>query len=806
LEGGIEILIHALKQHTTHLLDFLRKKKMFWRILLLYLAGSVLLLAVFSAVTTQLLTRYATNDAIARNRDALAQAYAAADYVLNTTYDTYYKLYQSFEASELMFSSGATVEDTLAVGALFHRLGSFSDCVDSIYLINHSSERVYDSSGGIYSPDDFYDTQAMRLFQFYNENSNTLFLPRTVDFASEHGDSQRYYISLIFSRRNAVMIPMGGMIVNIDETKLINLITRELKTPEDIYVVSENGSILANTDTSLINTSIYGSPLWEQIALYENQMDFSFYADFKGQRCLVTGRNAPRLRFYFLRVTPVAQLQQSVSYIRNVVLICSAVFLLLALIMSMVASRFIYRPISHLVTNLRLPPVSGEREASPTPPLDEFSFLNNAYQMLIDEVESLSHDNILLARAQKREVLTRLFYGEYPTEQKCYEEAARQGIASQTGVYLALVLLFDDFKSFSRDRSAQDIALLRYALSNIAEELLSAHCPAYSAEIGADQVAVLLQMAQPTDTAPLWLKEALNKINDAMREHLHCGISCGIGPPVQTLTELVTSYNCAMTASGYRLVLGCGSIIPYEEISMRQGIALEYPTETDAAIVQALRNRSEEKACRELDHFFSSFAFANVDIINMTITQLTISLSRTAHGMVGGHEGTRQLPNYRVLSVMLTSCDTLEQKKNTLTDYCLQVIRIRNSEVQTKRENLVERIREFIETNYDNPMLNTEDIAAFAELSPNYLRTVFKNAIGKSPIDYLTDYRIERAKELLTETDTSTKEIAATVGYYNHRYFYSVFKAKTGLTATAYRTAQRSVQPDTKKGGQDEKS
>lgn len=239
---------------------------------------------------------------------------------------------------------------------------------------------------------------------------------------------------------------------------------------------------------------------------------------------------------------------------------------------------------------------------------------------------------------------------------------------------------------------------------------------------------------------------------------------------------------------------------------MRQGITPEYPIETDAAIVQALRNRSEEKAHRELTRFFSSFALANVDVINMAITQLTISLSRTAHSMVAGYEGTQQLPNYRVLSVMLTSCDTLKQKEKVLTDYCCQVIRIRNSEVQTKRENLVERIREFIETNYANPMLNTEDIAAFAELSPNYLRTVFKNATGKSPIDYLTDYRIECAKELLTETNTSTKEIAAAVGYYNHRYFYSVFKAKTGLTATAYRTAQYGGKLDIKEALSDEKS
>ena len=56
---------------------------------------------------------------------------------------------------------------------------------------------------------------------------------------------------------------------------------------------------------------------------------------------------------------------------------------------------------------------------------------------------------------------------------------------------------------------------------------------------------------------------------------------------------------------------------------------------------------------------------------------------------------------------------------------------------------------------------------------------------------------LERAMELLVTTNTSTKDIAAAVGYYNHRYFYSVFKAKTGMTATEYRKAQREA-PDQK--------
>lgn len=773
----------------------LRTKKMFWRILLLYLVTSVVLLTVFSAFLGAYLTHHAIDDAIDHNREVLGRAYAAVEQVLNTTYDTYYKLYQSSEVSDLLFSNDLTADDLLSAGQLLAQMDNGSDCVASVYLINRAADRVIASDGTIAGLDSFYDEQALRLFQFYNENSNTLFLPRTTSITDSSGNAaQHYYITLIFSRRNEVSIPMGGMIVNLDEPLLSDLISEEDSDAGDLYVISENGSILVNSDSRLVNTSIYGSDLWKQLSAHTNENDFSFQTMVDGELCLVTGKNASRLRFCFLRITPVLTLKESVSYIRNIVVLCTGIFLMAALILATVGSRSVYQPMSQLISRLRTnaePPTSPESPA-PLPAMDEVSFLDQAYRSLFQKVETLSHDNDLMERARRREVLLHLLFGEFPTEEKSREAADPLHLLPQPP-YQAVTFLFDDFDTLSRSVGAQDLSLYRYALGNVAEELLGTHAQAYSVEVAADQVVVLLSCKPETPAG--WLSSALSQICEAMQEHLHCTVSAGIGIPCDTLTGIVISYNRAMTATAYRLVMGRGTVIAYDDIATRQNLTPEYPIELDTAIVQALRSRNQAKACAGLEEFFDGLAMANIDSINMATTQLTISLSRTVHSMAAGHEGTRQLPNYRVLSNQLANCDTLTQRRETLQNYCIQVIHIRNSEVMNERETLIERVREFIETNHANPMLNTEDIAAFAELSPNYLRTVFKNAVGKSPTDYLTDCRIRHAQQLLADTDISTKEIATAVGYYNHRYFYSVFKAKTGRTATTYRAEQRGQLP-----------
>lgn len=705
------------------------QKRMFWRILVLYLAGSILLLTIFSGVLTVYLTWQATQETISRNNDALGQAYAAADYILNTAYETYYKMYQSYEATDILFADTPTTDAALTAAKLFKQINTGIDCVESVYFVNRAADRVYASDGRIATLDEFYDPQALRLFQFYNENSNTLFLPRKTTFPDAADQQQEHsYITLIFSRRNAVMVPMGGMVVNLDEERLIDLITQDLETADDLYIVSENGSILANADPKKVNTSIYGSDLWEQITAEGDKQEFSFHTQWDSQNCLVTVRNAPRLRFSFLRITPMAQINASVAYIRSFALVCSAVFLFVAFLLAAVASRYIYRPLSGLVTSLRSHTDARPVETAEAAPMDEVAFLGKTYESLYTEMETLAQDNRQMARMRRREMLTDLLLGRCTEETQCRKQFASMEIEPAAS-YEAAVVLIDDFGTFSREHSVQDLALFRYAAANIAEELLAGCGRAYCAEMDSDQIAVLLCLnANAPDS-----RECFTRLCAAVQEHLHKTVTCGIGGQVTVLTELVTSYNCAMTAAGYRLVQGCGSVIDYRDIAARQTMTPEYPLDTDASIVQALRSRSAAKAEEELDSFFAHFALANIDSINMATTQLAISLSRTVHSMAAVHEGTRQLPNYRVVSGALAGCDTLEQRKAVLKEYCGRVIELRNSEAQAKKENQIDRIKEFIETNYTNPMLNTEDIAAYAELSPTICAQCSKTPQVRAP-------------------------------------------------------------------------
>ena len=94
--------------------------------------------------------------------------------------------------------------------------------------------------------------------------------------------------------------------------------------------------------------------------------------------------------------------------------------------------------------------------------------------------------------------------------------------------------------------------------------------------------------------------------------------------------------------------------------------------------------------------------------------------------------------------------------------------------------------KEYIRNNYSKA-LNLDEVSYFVNISPYYFSKIFKEGTGENFIEYLTNIRMEKAKELLNSTDYSMKEICAMVGYSDPNYFSRSFKKNVGVTPTEYK-------------------
>lgn len=117
-------------------------------------------------------------------------------------------------------------------------------------------------------------------------------------------------------------------------------------------------------------------------------------------------------------------------------------------------------------------------------------------------------------------------------------------------------------------------------------------------------------------------------------------------------------------------------------------------------------------------------------------------------------------------------------------------IHMTDSKNNSLRDFYIKEALTFIEQNFQND-ISVEDIAATCGLNRSYFGKIFKEALGKSPQEFLLNYRMIKAAELLRLTRLSIGDISNAVGYANQLHFSRAFKNIYGLSPREWRNQNR---------------
>lgn len=110
-----------------------------------------------------------------------------------------------------------------------------------------------------------------------------------------------------------------------------------------------------------------------------------------------------------------------------------------------------------------------------------------------------------------------------------------------------------------------------------------------------------------------------------------------------------------------------------------------------------------------------------------------------------------------------------------------------NADKQVENNNLyIRKAVEYIQNHYSYP-LQIKEIADYVGINRSYLYTLFMEQFCLSPKEYLTNFRITRAAQLLEITDLSIESVALSCGYQNTLVFTKTFKNRMGITPSVYK-------------------
>ena len=113
-------------------------------------------------------------------------------------------------------------------------------------------------------------------------------------------------------------------------------------------------------------------------------------------------------------------------------------------------------------------------------------------------------------------------------------------------------------------------------------------------------------------------------------------------------------------------------------------------------------------------------------------------------------------------------------------------VKFHGSAFFSSKDEYIKNAVAYIQTNYSRK-LSVKEVSKFIGLNRSYLGAIFKEQTGLSIQDFITDFRIDKAKKLLSDMSMSVGDVSRSVGYDDPLAFSKLFKKNVGVSPNAYR-------------------
>lgn len=306
-----------------------------------------------------------------------------------------------------------------------------------------------------------------------------------------------------------------------------------------------------------------------------------------------------------------------------------------------------------------------------------------------------------------------------------------------------------------------------------------------------------LLMADNEEQMSERVKELSKDLEEIMKNYSTIAYFGGIGQPVARLRELEESFREAERALAARFTMELNRIISVEDIRMAQNVDTLDDIEitsfgeiekTRTMLEKFLNNGAEDEIDEFVDVYINELPEENLKSVLMRqyIIMDAYIVMMSFCEKIEGIEGEMQAQSEELKNSMKT-IQTLEEIKNYIRMLLKKIIGVRDTISGRRYSDIIEIAKDQIRKTYmsDEIFLNT--IAAEVGMSPSYFSSIFSKEMGKTFVEYLTEIRMDRAKELLMCSSMKTSEIGYEVGYKDPHYFSYIFKKTQNCTPKEFR-------------------
>ncbi|MBP1754211.1 MAG: hypothetical protein H6Q59_609 [Firmicutes bacterium] len=261
-----------------------------------------------------------------------------------------------------------------------------------------------------------------------------------------------------------------------------------------------------------------------------------------------------------------------------------------------------------------------------------------------------------------------------------------------------------------------------------------------------------------------------------LKQHFHLDATIGIGSQ-QNINTIYSSFIAALSAQYH----WNSEIIYYQESFQDDSNAHFDYILAEQHLLESIRLRKSEA----YDYFSlmmdSIRAFSDATKRNKILEILVLS----NHAMTLDSQNDIKFINYTGIAEELKDLKGEELIENAYRNFILITSYVKPQSNIDYSNHIVKATKEYLENHYSED-ISLEDVAEQVNISPQYFSKLIKKTTGFNFIDWLSMLRVKKAKELLTNSNLTVKEVCFMVGYKDPNYFSRIFKKRIGITPSEY--------------------
>lgn len=408
----------------------------------------------------------------------------------------------------------------------------------------------------------------------------------------------------------------------------------------------------------------------------------------------------------------------------------------------------------------------------------------------VKKLEAENRDHMLARRA---EFIRGLMQGkENGVKEKMAAKFAGYGMNTRADAGFYLVLFeVDRFRAFCKAYNMDERNRMLGQALDAVEQQFRQICPCDAGILAQNQIAVLCNASEHTDIMSFSgnLTMVFNQINTYLSGENMPGFSAAVSQIGYGYEEIPGLYDEVTELIQYRYIVGHHTLLFPEMLpEKKKGPEPVERKILGGDIINALSKGRGEDVKTSLQQYLNYLGTESPYESKLMVINLLIQVNNTV--IDSSVPAAAENFNMEEIIQEIMDSETMDETQQIVLSVFDELVNVQEEKNKCKYELLIREIKDYIGENYREDNLSINLVAEKVGLSIGYLGRLFKKTEGKSVSEYIMSVRLQKAEELLQNSQVSINTIATQVGFVNNSYFYYVFKKAHGVTPNQWRITE----------------